>query len=167
MSLSQTGAWRVPVLVSFLASVLLLGPLPACSEPVQHPTTRLEILDPRTDTLLMSLPIEPGDSFELRYTHSVSKSPVVGLFSVTSDSRIQPVHTHYRAYGPGLPWATELYTRAEDGSMLVSHEGEAPREELRLWVSALTADTMMLGDRVVELGAGNDAPALRVLRIGE
>ncbi len=126
---------------------------------------QLEVLDGREDSVYYSTEILPGDSFELHYTHSVSKSPVYGGFQVTQDGSIQPLYTVYRAYGPGLPWPSDEHTRRDDGALQISHEDELPRDELRVWVSPLTSDRLEIHDDVVELSAGSDEPRLVVIRL--
>ncbi len=126
---------------------------------------QLEVLLGRDTAYYYSTDVVPGDTFELHYIHSVSQSPVFGGFQITPEAHIQPLYTVYRAHGPGLPWPSDEHTRRDDGALQISHEAEPPREELRLWVSPLTADRLRIHDDVVELSASSDQPRLVVIRV--
>jgi len=152
------------VLSTTLAILLLISVFASCATG-DTAALQLEVRDGRKDALYYSTEMTPGDSFELHYIHSVSKSPVYGVFQVTQDASIQPLYTVYRAYGPGLPWPSDDHTRRDDGALQISHENELPRDELRVWVSPLTSDQLKLKDDVVELSAGSDEPRLVVIRL--
>ncbi len=128
-------------------------------------TLRLEVRDGRESTRYYSTDVVPGETFELHYIHSVSKSPVFGGFQVTTDGQMQPLYTIYRAHGPGLPWPADEHTRTPDGALQITHESEPPRDEIRVWVSKLTADRLEIHDDVVELSEGSDQPRLVVIRV--
>ncbi|TVR05695.1 MAG: DUF1850 domain-containing protein [Spirochaetaceae bacterium] len=125
----------------------------------------LHVTRTRGDELIAELPISAGDEFSLHYTHSVSNTPVSGEFRITTDGRIEPTVTRFVSFGPGLPWTpgTDHQTDA-DGRIVYTHF-EDPRDELLLWVSELTAETLVLGETAVQLyrpGGAFDRIAVRV-----
>lgn len=146
-------------------AVILLGVgLTACATRSAL-APQLEVLYGREEALHYSKSLAPGETFELYYIHSVSKSLVYGGFQVTQNGSIQPLYTVYRAYGPGLPWAADEHTRTQDGALRISHEDELPRDELRMWVSSLNAARLVVGDEVLELSTGTDQARLVVIRL--
>ncbi|TVR90965.1 MAG: DUF1850 domain-containing protein [Spirochaetaceae bacterium] len=147
-----------------LALLILSVGLSACATEAEA-KLQLEVLYGRDNAYYYSIDVEPGDTFELHYVHSVSKSPVFGGFQITPDAYIQPLYTVYRAHGPGLPWPSDEHTRREDGALQITHEAELPREELRVWVSPLTSDRLEIHGDVVELSANSDQPRLVVIRV--
>lgn len=50
--------------------------------------------------------IETGDSFSIKYIHSVAKTPVIEFFEI-KDGKILLTGTEYESYGAGLPTSTE------------------------------------------------------------
>jgi hypothetical protein len=113
----------------------------------------------------LAAPVGPDDTFALDYVHSVSNSPVTGVFRVTSRGMIEPVRTVFRSFGPGMPWMTGTdYERLEDGSIVVRHD-EAPRAEINLWVSPLTQDRFTFKSHVLDLTADTEHAFLIEIRI--
>ena len=117
--------------------------------------------------LLFSAAVSENKHFTISYHHSVSSSPVTGMFSVNKDCTITPVYTRFTSFGPGLPWTagdeTE-YTRFEDGTVQVDHPLEA-RNELRLWVSPLTRDVLAVGGSTVPLTQWSDREKLILITV--
>ncbi len=115
---------------------------------------------PDRETVILAARVAPGDVFDLSYTHSVSNSRVTGRFRVTDDGGLLPVTTTFRSFGPGLPWSSgEELELLADGTMIVHHD-EPARENLRIWVSPLTEDSLTLGELEVSLTTGTSGPSL-------
>ena len=115
---------------------------------------------PDRETVILAARVAPGDVFDLSYTHSVSNSRVTGRFRVTDDGGLLPVTTTFRSFGPGLPWSSgEELELLDDGTMIVHHD-EPAREDLRIWVSPLTEDSLTLGELEVSLTTGTSGPSL-------
>lgn len=55
-------------------------------------------------TVLTSGATYPGDTFSLRFIHSVQKTPVVENFRITSGGRLELQSTVYQSFGVGLPF---------------------------------------------------------------
>lgn len=118
---------------------------------IRSPAYTLRVSRPGVDSVIADVPVTPETEFTLRYTHSVSLTEVEGLFRITSDGKILPVTTRFRAFGPGLPWTpgTEHVTDT-DGRIVYTHDEEA-RDELLLWVSELTRETVRVGQTTIQL----------------
>jgi len=50
--------------------------------------------------------VKDGDSFSIKYIHSVAKTPVIEFFEI-NDGKILLTGTEYQSYGAGLPTSTE------------------------------------------------------------
>ncbi len=132
------------------ATLLACVALAACARETGY---TLQIIRTAGNELIASIPVSTGLEFSLDYTHSVSNTPVTGEFLVTADARIRPTVTRFDAFGPGLPWTpgTEHVTDT-DGRIVYTHDDEA-RDELLLWVSELTRETVRVGETTIQLYA--------------
>ncbi|MGE5254250.1 MAG: DUF1850 domain-containing protein [Planctomycetaceae bacterium] len=54
--------------------------------------------------ILWFRPVEPGDSFQLRYLHSIALSDVWEIFQIDSGHRIVLTETRFQGQGAGLPY---------------------------------------------------------------
>jgi len=65
--------------------------------------TPLAIIVKTESGTYLTLPTRSGDTFSLRYTHSVHKTPVWENFVVTGPDKLTLTSTEYRSYGVGMP----------------------------------------------------------------
>lgn len=65
--------------------------------------TPLTIIVKTESGTCLTLPTRPGDTFSLRFTHSVHKTPVWENFVVTGVNALTLTSTEYRSYGVGMP----------------------------------------------------------------
>ncbi len=145
-----------------VALVGLWGPGQRGRETVVH---ELVVIAPGSGTRILAAKADPGDVLDLSYTHSVSNSRVTGRFRITDDGGLEPVHTTFRSFGPGLPWSSgEHLERLDDGTMIVHHD-EPARDELRIWVSPLTEDTICFGEHAVHVSRQASEPFLIVISV--
>jgi len=143
----------LPILVLLMVWILPAGCQKANSD------WYLFIEDPRCGTTLHAIPVEPGDIFSLQYIHSVTKSPVEGTFMLTENGKIKPLTTSYTTHGIGLPVERYLNFKIEDGLITVYHE-EEPRENIRLWATDLSRETIYLNDQRYPLFTLSDSNLL-------
>lgn len=123
----------------------------------------LTVSAPRENLVLFQAPAARGELLHLEYVHSVSKSPVRGVFRITGRGAIEPVTTTFTSYGPGLPWPADGDRHViEDGQIVVHHDEQA-RAELRLWVSGRTDDHMRFAGYRFPLFDAETDPRLIVL----
>ena len=158
-------AWRVSiarrVLLPAALGVLLV------SAGLREPGYTLRITRTNGEEVIAEIPLSANDAFSLHYTHSVSNTPVRGEFRITSDGLMQPTVTRFFAFGPGLPWTPDAEHQTDEEGRIVFTHDEDPRDELLLWVSELTRETVVLGDTVVPLyrrGGAYERIAVRVER---
>lgn len=67
---------------------------------------QLTVFDERTGRMLLTLPIEPGETFYLRYTHSVNLSDVTDGMEWTGEA-IMVRSTLFKSFGVGMPVLTD------------------------------------------------------------
>lgn len=53
---------------------------------------------------IMTIPVSKGDTFSLKYTHSVQKTPVAENFVIVAADELILDSTVYQTYGVGLPF---------------------------------------------------------------
>ncbi len=143
MSIKNITSWTSKIV--FIALIIVISlKIISCQE--QTSSWQLIINEPNSNESLYKIEVTSGSEFELSYRHSVSGSMVYGTFKLTSEGMIQPVTTSYSSFGPGLPLDyAEEYT-IENGVVTVHHQEEA-RERIRIWVSAITEETITINDQ--------------------
>ena len=57
--------------------------------------------------LLAVYPLANGELFSVRYIHSVQKTPVIEVFSITTEGVIELRETIYEDFGAGLPFIVD------------------------------------------------------------
>ncbi len=120
----------------------------------------LTVATPGDGRVRHSLPVKEGDVFSLRYTHSVTGREVAGTFAVTEDGRIKPLTTTFDSFGPGLPHLDgSLPYLKEEGVYTVFHD-EEPRDRISLFVSPLTGERLIVGNRELVLAVFHEEPLL-------
>lgn len=71
------------------------------------PPPTLVVSDSQTDRVLYSTAVSEGTSLELRYTHSVERSPVTERYRVT-DGQLRQTVIIFESYGWGLPAGADV-----------------------------------------------------------
>ncbi len=123
-----------------LSCVLFVFAVATCERNTVHV---LHVLSAGQGVTIERLTLLPGDEFSLEYIHSVSRTEVQGDFRLSEDGRIQAVATRFLAFGPGLPWTPGIEHRTDDKGRIVVEHTDDTRDELRLWVSELTRETIV------------------------
>jgi hypothetical protein len=74
------------------------------------------------DGIALSLPTYAEDTFSIRFTHSVHKTPVWENFVVRGVDELTLTSTEYRSYGVGMPSLPSegIFTQLEDRFMLTN-----------------------------------------------
>lgn len=67
------------------------------------PVHTLEVKEATGGKILLSARVKPGDTFSLKYIHSVERIPVTGYFAVDGQYWIVVEETAFSSYGAGLP----------------------------------------------------------------
>lgn len=68
------------------------------------------------DRTVLSIPVELGDTVVLEYTHSVEKTPVRDVYTV-SEEGLAMVRMEFQSYGAGLPSTADVET-TENGTFV-------------------------------------------------
>lgn len=93
---------------------------------------------------LFAVPINPGESFSIRYTHSVAKSPVEDCF-IMKDGSIFLNKTIYKDFGAGLPHNPEPGQTmiATNGNIIITGY-DMPLKKFDLRVGRIAGHTLIL-----------------------
>lgn len=97
--------WVPTMLTTLLVAFFLFGAAPCTAQdtPQAGKGQRSQlVLSDSTGKELLTVPMDEGDEFAIRYIHSVAKSPVEDWFSVEG-STIFLEKTVYQDFGAGLP----------------------------------------------------------------
>ncbi|RQD67427.1 MAG: DUF1850 domain-containing protein [Tindallia sp. MSAO_Bac2] len=89
--------WLKPVnrwIIATLIIILLV---------IQWPVFFLQASDNKTGVVLYRHSLRLNDEFQVSYTHSVEKTPVVEHYRIMPDKRILLTEMVYQSYGAGLP----------------------------------------------------------------
>ena len=76
----------------------------------------LELKTFEENKLIFKQKVQPGDKFVLKYTHSVSLTPVWEIFIINKDYQIVLIETDFLDHGAGLPYTTfenEIFVEEE------------------------------------------------------
>ena len=114
----------IPLLVVALAAIF--------------PLSSLEVRDIHDNRVLFMSPISKGETFEIRYIHSVEKVPVTGIFMVSDGKRIEVKESIFSSYGAGLPFDTSREDISFEGDRMRIKHRDVVLDRLRIFVSPFT-----------------------------
>ena len=132
-----------------------------------YPLSSLEVRDIHDDRVLFMSPVPKGETFEIRYIHSVERVPVAGIFRVINGNRIEVKESIFSSYGAGLPSDTlredVVFERKQ---MRVRHRNVA-MEQLRLFISPFTRQQFIHSGTTIDLSSlrEGDIVEIRVRRV--
>lgn len=112
----------------------------------------LEVKNRKNGAILFRERVEPGEGFVFRYTHSVEKAPVEGVFTIEERGKIRMVETRFPSHGAGLPLSPKRDTSRERWFV---HEGGGSYDELTFLFSSLNDPVLRFRHREIGL-AGRD-----------
>ncbi|MGE5588082.1 MAG: DUF1850 domain-containing protein [Clostridia bacterium] len=112
-------------------TALALGALLAAAAALVPVFGALEVREGRTGRLVYLAPMPAGNRFEVRFVHSVERTPVCEVFAVEPGLVIYLVETRYESFGAGLP------TTADEGARFVLGDGEVRITGLHRRIGAL------------------------------
>ncbi|MGH2376043.1 MAG: DUF1850 domain-containing protein [bacterium] len=114
---------------------------------VDRPGVAVDVVETRTAHVLWRRVVAPGEHIELRYTHSVERTPVIEEFRAER-SGLRLVAMRFVSQGAGLP--TEGYTR-EGGQFVLRTDRRVGVLPLR--VSSIAGHRLRLGAEEADLVA--------------
>ncbi len=118
-----------------------------------YPLSSLEVRDIHDDRVLFTNPVSKGETFEIRYIHSVERIPVAGIFRVINGNRIEVEESIFSSYGAGLPSDTPREDIVfERDQMRVRHRDIA-MERMRLFISPFTHQQFIHSGTTVDLSS--------------
>jgi hypothetical protein len=113
----------------------------------------------RVDTgeVVISQPVQQGDTVALVYTHSVEKSRVYDGYTVRDDY-LEMTRMEFESYGWGLP--ADANATEEDGVLVYDPPGTA--EELYVKPGRIAGHRLVVADREYDLVERADAESVRI-----
>lgn len=79
----------------------------------------LTFMDLRSNEILIYLPVDEEQTFQLEYIHSIHRSTVIDTYRITTDNRIQQTTLQYEDMAIGMP-SNALY----EGEKFVEKDGK-------------------------------------------
>ncbi len=110
------------------------------------------------------IPVKKGDSFSLKYTHSVQKTPVAENFIVVGADDMVLDSTVYETYGVGLPFLPgEGHFEQQDGKFVLTGLGRK-FAKVSLHVGPIAGQILELGGQKISLYALHEGGAFVTIR---
>lgn len=91
-----------------------------------------------------------GEPFELRYVHSVEKTPVSEYFTLNETGAVVLTGTRFHGFGAGLPTDGAEGTFSRDGDAFVISDWERLIGQLRVRLSPMNEYTLIHGHRTYD-----------------
>ena len=131
------------------------------------PLSSLEVRDIDDNRVLFMTPVSEGESFEIRYIHSVEKIPVAGIFRVGDGNRIEVEESIFSSYGAGLPFDTPREDITFEGDRMKIRHRDVVMDSLRIFISPFTNQQFIYSGRRVDLSSVKEGHIveIRVKRI--
>jgi hypothetical protein len=100
-----------------LIALLLIGGLLLWLFGLQSYYLQLYLI--REDQVYWEHEVQPGETFQHEYVHSVEKTPVIEKYIIDEDYSIVAVETRTKSFGAGLPFYSEEQVEREDGYYII------------------------------------------------
>lgn len=159
----EESAGKSPALLFFAAAVVVSVLL------LMFPYKEALILrDEASDKMLLALPIEEGDLFEIRFTHSVNLSPVKDQYQWIGDSIILQ-STTFQAYGAGIPVLQDGmgagFEQSGDGFTITGIN--SPRDKISIMLQTVPDHTLLYSNREIRLLEFADSGTVVTIYVGK
>ena len=125
----------------------------------------LVIEDSKVGRVLHRQRVRPGGRFTLSYVHSVSKTPVRGVFEVAPDGALVVRETSFGTPGPGLPEPTGADRVEIAGGAIRVFDLDQRLPELSFFVHPYTEHVVEVGGMTLALSAALPPATLVKIRI--
>ncbi len=110
----------------------------------------LVLTDQRTQTVYERIPIHTGDTFVMRWIHSVELEPWEEIFRIDSDYEIILDSTRFKAFGAGVPDSTGKRVETKDG-YIAFEEINQPMPYLVYGISNIAKHTLNVNGKTYYL----------------
>ena len=77
--------------------------------------TAFQLYDRKNDTVVLSVPVQPGDKLKLEIEHSFEHIPWFEFYTIREDGQFNLDAIAVAGYGAGIPAEMDVPTRVEDG----------------------------------------------------
>lgn len=163
VSKEEESAGKLPALL-FLSAVVALSVF-LLMFPFKE---RLILSEESSGKMLLTLPIQEGDSFQIRFTHSVNLSPVTDRYQWIGGFIILQ-STTFRAYGAGIPILQDGlgtgFEQTEDGFTITGID--SPREKIPIMLQTVPDHTLLYLNREIRLLEFADSGTVVTIYVGK
>ena len=115
------------------------------------PLSSLEVRDIDDNRVLFMSPVSKGETFEIRYIHSVERIPVTGILGVIDGNRIEVKESIFSSYGAGLPFDTSREDITFEGDRMRIRHRDVVMDRLRIFISPFTQQQFTCSGTTVDL----------------
>ena len=129
------------------------------------PVSTLEVRDVDDNRVLFISPVSKGETFEIRYIHSVERVPVAGIFRVIEGNRIEVEESIFSSYGAGLPSDTPREDVVFEGNQMRVRHRDVAMERLRLFISPLAQQQFIHSGATIDLSSVKEGNIVEI-RVG-
>ena len=131
------------------------------------PVSSLEVRDIHDNRILFMSRVSKGETFEIRYIHSVERVPVAGIFKVINGNRIEVEESIFSSYGAGLPSDTPREDVIFERDQMRIRHRDVAMERLRIFISPFTRQQFIHSGATIALSSVKEGHIveIRVRRI--
>ncbi len=158
----QIKGWKTNLRAKTLLGIscLLLGIIAA----VLYFSTRLCLFIETDQGYRQIIPVSEGDTFSLKYTHSVQKTPVAENFVIVGADELVLDSTVYQTYGVGLPFLPgEGRFERQGDNFVLTHFGRR-FNKVSLHADPIAKHVLEINGRVIPLYALHAGGAFVAIR---
>ncbi len=150
-----------PALKRTAAGMILVAGFMVALERITFPAVSVRLPDQGNAVACLSV-IRPGAHFSLDYRHSVEKTWVKGIFTVSEDGAMNAVETWMTSVGTGLPNTFPSRTRRQ-GDWIIVDENNQRLSPFRFFIQPVNQTMLTLPKKQFDL---MQLPGGTVVRIG-
>jgi Uncharacterized conserved protein len=127
-------------------------------------SVRLCLIIETDQGMRLVIPVQKGDTFSLKYTHSVQKTPVSENFVIVAADELILDSTVYQTYGVGLPFLPSEGHFEQQGDKFVLTGLERRFDKISVHAGPIAKLVLETGNQVVPLYAFHEGGALVTIR---
>ena len=133
-----------------------------------YPISTLEFKSLYNEELYFKQRVQPGDKFTLKYTHSVTLTPVWEIFLIDEDYQIVLIETDFLDHGAGLPYTAfnqEIFVY-EDGKFKIKNMYRVMPSPIYYMVGTIYENTLYFKNKEINFSSlvGNKILTIEINR---
>lgn len=138
---------------------VIVGALVGLAGPVAEGSSSVLVVEAGEGTALLTVPVDPGSTVTLEYTHSVEKSTVRDVYTVANGQLVM-TRMEFSSFGAGLPSEADV-EQADDGTY-VYHPPDRRRGDLYVATGRIADHDLVVDGQRYDLVELADAGTVRL-----